>query len=127
MAVLLLFVLFSFRNHGLIQVVLYNDLDFEVKLLCIQNKHVQEYVKPQQSTMVSYRVSHGETSLSISLLVEGRTVNKEIIEYLEPAYHGKVTVRVYRSKTGDIDYEIVSRLSLQNQFCPADLRPQKRI
>ena len=114
MALPLLFVLFSFRSRGLIRVTLYNDLDSDIKLLAIQNDDVQESVKTQQSKTVSYRVSRGEISLSISLMIKGRTVIKEIIEYLEPAYHGRVTVRVFRDEAGNLDFEIHSFVSLRD-------------
>ncbi|MBQ6075745.1 MAG: hypothetical protein IJK86_06265 [Lachnospiraceae bacterium] len=96
----------------MIRVTIQNDLDSDIVLSFLQNVPVHETAKTHQSTDYRYRILRGENVLSVRSMIEGQAFEEDIVEYLEPAVRGSVSVRIYRGGTGKICFDIVPNVSL---------------
>lgn len=103
---LLVLGLILFGRRGTVRATLFNDLDCDIELSAVQNVPVHETVRSHQSTDFQVRLLGGSPVVSVRLIIQGQVFEKDILEYSEPAYRGTISVRITRSETGEICFDI---------------------
>ena len=95
-------------NSGNVKVKIENNLSESISVVSIQNETVNKTVSGNDSEQFTYKISRGGIPMSLQLQIGEEIIERDIVDYVERASHGKVTVTVDRDADGRISIDVDS-------------------
>jgi hypothetical protein len=99
-------------RHGRIRITVENDLPESVRVVSVQRQSVGKEVASHGTGRFTYRIAPGDATVSLRLQVGDETVDREIVDYVDRAYYGRVTVKVSRDEAGEPRIEADANVGL---------------
>lgn len=99
-------------RHGHIRVTVKNDLPEAVRVVSVQHTAVDRTVAGNRSGRFTYRIAPGDAAVMLRLQVGSEFLDREIVDYVDRAYYGRVTVKVSRDEAGEPRIEADANVGL---------------